>query len=328
MAELGEARNDWLHPAARALDQALADCGGALLAKDVAVSACCFPEPLGTRDPGPWLEQPVWGHRDDQPFYPASVMKAFLLAAIAAFAKAGHFTISAEDERAAAAMIRLSSNEATAYLMGRISGAFDGPPLEPEALQAWCRQRTVVQDWYRAMGRTEFAGLQLLHATYQDSPYGRAFQARMPGTANRVSARAAAALMHDIARGALAERDWMMALLNRSFQRAPDYADAEGDQVRGFLTQGLPAEVRVWSKAGHTSKTRHDLLYGECPDGRSFVLSVMSDGGWTSSGEVFLPAFARHFYRHAFGADATAPVPDAARPTDTITQREVQHDVP
>lgn len=299
---------DRLHPAARALEAALLSCEGALSASDVAVSACLYPATPHHADPRLWPLEARWGHNDTRLIYPASVMKLFVLSAMAGLRDEGRFEISPEDARAAEAMIRLSSNEATAYLMGRLSGAFDGPELDADALAVWLGKRAVVQDWFLARNHAAFAGLQLLHATYHDSPYGCAFQARSHGNGNRITARAGAALMHDIIRGAMAGRDWMLDLLDRDFQRVPGYCDVEGDQVRGFLTEGLPSDVKVWSKAGHTSQTRHDLLYGACPDGRAFVLSVMTEGAWSSANQTFLPSFARHFHQFAFGPDASGSI--------------------
>jgi hypothetical protein len=288
------------HPARTALQVALTDSLGGLTADQVAVAACVFATSPRQADPGPWLAQKWWGHREGVAIYPASVMKLFVLAGLAAFRADGRMAPDAEDDRAAAAMIRISSNEATAYLMGRLSGAEDGSSLDETALDQWCQQRAKLQDWYLDQNRREYAGLSLLHATYQDSPYGRAFQARRAGNANRLSGLAAAALLHDIVRGAAPGSAWMLDLLQRDFQRQPGYFDPEGDQVTGFLAQGLPAQVQTWSKAGHTSTTRHDILFGENPDGSAFLLSVMTEGAWTARNGSFLPAFAREFHSRAF----------------------------
>ncbi len=287
------------HPAGKALQLALQGTGGDLGLQQVAVAACLFPVSLRHRDPGPWAPHIWWGHREKALIYPASVMKLFVLAGLAAFRAQGRLTDHPEDDRAAAAMIRISSNDATAYLMGRLTGAEDGACLGETALDHWCQQRGAVQDLFLKQGRAEFDGLQLLHATYQDSPYGRAFQARRDGNTNRLSALASAVLLYDIARGAVAGGGWMMDLLQRDFQRHAEYCDQEGDQVRGFLAEGLPADTRVWSKAGHTSTTRHDLVYAENADGTAFILSVMTEGEWTSRQGTFLPGLARAFHTHA-----------------------------
>ena len=287
------------HPAGKALQLGLQGTKAALSLEQVAVVACLFPRSLRQNDPGPWASQIWWGHREKALIYPASVMKLFVLAGLAAFRAEGRLASNKEDDRAAAAMIRISSNEATAYLMGRLSGAEDGTCLDETSLDEWCKRRGALQDMFLGQGRREFAGLQLLHATYQESPYGRAFQARRDGNTNKLSALASAVLLYDIARGAVVGADWMMGLLQRDFQRLPGYCDHEGDQVRGFLAEGLPASTRVWSKAGHTSTTRHDLAYAENADGTAYILSVMTEGEWTSRHGTFLPDLARAFHAHA-----------------------------
>ncbi|PSJ56425.1 serine hydrolase [Pseudaminobacter soli (ex Li et al. 2025)] len=296
----GTAPASKIHPAASALAEALEATRGALNEAQVSVAACLYGAPLRNTDPGTFIQQAWWGHRATSPVYPASVVKLFFLNALAAFREEGLIDHEQEDDRAAAEMIRTSSNEATVYLVGRLTGADDGPPLHGQALEDWCVARQRVQDWYLTQNREEFAGINVLHGTYQDSPYGRAYQARRNGNGNLLTALSAAALMHDIARGARPGSAWMMDLLSRDFQRGVPEVDPEGDQVRDFLVEGLPGDVRTWSKAGHTSWTRHDLVYGERPDGRAFTLCVMSEGKWPANDKTFLPDFARRFYRHAF----------------------------
>ena len=284
------------HPAKLALEAALAACNGAITSNEVAVSACIYPSSLCRTDAGSLQASTLWGHRERISIYPASVMKLFLLSVLADQRESGMIDVHSEDTRAAEAMIRESSNEATVYLMGRITGAEDGSCVAPDKLVQWCRMRASVQNWFLAKG-DEYREVSLLHATYQDSPYGRAQQARTPDNTNKLTASASARLMHDIARGALPGSNWMMQLLERGFQRQPDYENAEGDQVRGFLAEGLPLDVRVWSKAGHTSRVRHDLLYGELPHGLAFTLSIMTEGEWSSRNGKFLPEFARAFHQ-------------------------------
>lgn len=288
------------HPASRALSDALLSTNGALDESRVSLAACLFDAPLRLVDPGVFLNSSWFGHQAMKPLYPASVVKLFFLNALAAFREEGRLAEDAEDDRAAEQMMAISSNEATVYLVGRLTGADDGAPLQGKALEEWRAARHRVQQWYESQNRPEFAGINVLHGTYEDSPYGRAKQIRNGKNGNLLTALSAAALMHDIARGARARSDWMMGLMNREFQRHPNDGAPEGDQVLGFLVEGLPRDVMTWSKAGHTSWTRHDLVYGETPDGKSFVLCVMCDGEWSANDKSFLPNFARHFYRYAF----------------------------
>lgn len=288
------------HPAARALSEALKSTNGALDDSQVRVAACLYDKTLRLADAGEFLSSPWFGHQATKPIYPASVIKLFFLDALAAFRAQGLLPQHAEDDRAAEQMMAISSNEATVYLVGRLTGADDGAPLEGKELEQWCAARHCIQQWYEAQNRIEFAGINVLHGTYEDSPYGRAKQIRNSENSNMLTALSAAALMHDIARGARARSDWMMGLMNREFQRHTNNDDPEGDQVRGFLVEGFPRDVMTWSKAGHTSWTRHDLVYGETPEGKSFILCVMCDGEWPANNKSFLPEFAQRFYQYAF----------------------------
>jgi beta-lactamase class A len=272
---------------------------GEIRADQVAISACLYRESPLRRDPGPFAAQTVWAHRGDAQIYPASVCKMFYLAALAAFEAAGRITLDAEDHRATKAMIGTSSNEATTYLLGRLTGAFDGPMMTPEALADWVGARRGVQDWLDSLQIPALDGIHLIHSTYEDSPYGRAKQARLVSPGNTLSAHACAAMLHEMLRGALPGRDWMAGQMSRDWQRDA-MPDPEGDQVGGFLTGGIPAGFRVWSKAGHTSWTRHDVVSIEAADGRAATIAVMTEGKAAADSTKTLPAFARAFIGEAF----------------------------
>ncbi len=288
------------HPAQYALSKAIEMTNGALDLNHVHVAACLYDNSLRSSDPGTFLSQDWYGHQAATPLYPASVVKTFFLHALAQFREDGLLEENAEDDRAAHQMMAISSNEATVYLVGRLTGADDGAPLSGEELEQWCRKRHRVQEWYDSQNQLQYRDINVLHGTYHDSPYGRAKQIRTNENGNKLTALASAALMHDIARGALARSDWMLNLMDREFQRGQQNLDPDGDQVTGFLADGLPNDVKLWSKAGHTSWTRHDLVYGERPDGKSFILSVMCDGEWSAQDRNFLPNFGKYFYQQAF----------------------------
>ncbi|NKC51806.1 serine hydrolase [Ochrobactrum cytisi] len=214
------------------------------------VAACIYNATLRSCDHGPFLQSPWYGHQADKPIYPASVIKLFFLDALAAFRENGMIAEDEEDDRAAAQMMAISSNEATVYLVGRLTGADDGACLQGTALEDWCAARHRVQQWYDSQNRMEFASINVLHGTYEDSPYGRAKQIRNGQNGNLLTPLSGAALLHDIARDARPRSKWMMGLMNREFQRHPNDAEPEGDQVRGFLVGGLPPEVMTGRKVG------------------------------------------------------------------------------
>jgi hypothetical protein len=59
----------------------------------------------------------------------------------------------------------------------------------------------------------------------------------------------------------------------------------------------LPGNARIWSKAGWTSKTRHDAAIIELTGGRRFVLVVFSEGRKLAENSGLLPAMAREAAR-------------------------------
>lgn len=70
----------------------------------------------------------------------------------------------------------------------------------------------------------------------------------------------------------------MMDLMKRDPFAATKNPD---DQARGFtgkaLIDGKMTDAKLWSKAGWTSKARHDAAYIETADGLRFVLVVFTE---------------------------------------------------
>jgi hypothetical protein len=63
----------------------------------------------------------------------------------------------------------------------------------------------------------------------------------------------------------------MMELLKRDYTGVSKDEDDQGHGFTGIALKNMPG-VRMWSKAGWTSTTRHDAVYLELPDGSKFVL--------------------------------------------------------
>jgi hypothetical protein len=63
----------------------------------------------------------------------------------------------------------------------------------------------------------------------------------------------------------------MMELLKRDYAGTSKDLDDQGHGFTGIALQGVVG-VKLWSKAGWTSTTRHDAAYLELPDGSKFVL--------------------------------------------------------
>src|SRR5258705_10176760 len=63
----------------------------------------------------------------------------------------------------------------------------------------------------------------------------------------------------------------MMELLKHDYAGKSNGDDDQGHGFTGIAFQGREG-VKLWSKAGWTSTTRHDAAYVEMPDGNKFVL--------------------------------------------------------
>src|SRR5437870_9043095 len=89
------------------------------------------------------------GHRGAVDFYPASVAKLPLLVAAHAWQEQGRLAPDAELDRALAAMIRESSNDATGYVIDCLTRTNSGPELPPAALARWMARRRAINRYFR-----------------------------------------------------------------------------------------------------------------------------------------------------------------------------------
>ncbi|MDQ6940603.1 MAG: class A beta-lactamase-related serine hydrolase, partial [Verrucomicrobiota bacterium] len=86
-------------------------------------------------------------YHGDAPFYPASVIKLFVMAEV--FHQGKH---SPEIERALREMIHVSDNDATAYLIDVLSNTTAGPELEGKALEEFIDRRRVINRYFDSLG--------------------------------------------------------------------------------------------------------------------------------------------------------------------------------
>ena len=84
----------------------------------------------------------------------------------------------------------------------------------------------------------------------------------------------------------------LRSALARSLDQGERDADPE-NQVDGFLGEGLPANSRLWSKAGWMSQARHDAAWWSEPEGATQLLVVFSVGAERANDNELLPGIAR-----------------------------------
>jgi beta-lactamase class A len=241
-----------------------------------------------------WERSPRgFSYRGVERIYPASVVKLFYLVAVHEWIQQDMIQATAELDRAVRDMIVDSSNDATSLVMDMLSGTTSGPELPPGPFETWKYQRNIVNRYLQSLNWEEFATINANHKTWCDGAYGRerAFLGEAMENRNMLTTEATARLVHSIVGGVAvsSERSQaMMALMKRSLNPAELAADPE-NQVTGFLGAGLPQEASVWSKAGLTSKVRHDAAYIELSNCVPYQLVVFTEGKEHSTNEAILP---------------------------------------
>lgn len=241
-----------------------------------------------------WQQRPQGAsYRGVELVYPASIVKLFYLVAAHEWMEREMVPTTPELERALRDMIVDSSNDATGLVVDVLTGTTSGPELPPGPFETWQSQRNIVNRYFQSLQWPELATINVNQKTWCDGPYGRErlFLGETYENRNMLTTEATARLLHSIVGGVAvtgARSQMMMALMQRSLDPRALAADPE-NQVTGFLGAGLPLAANLWSKAGLTSKVRHDAIYVELPNCSSCQLVVFTEGEANSKNEAVLP---------------------------------------
>ena len=211
--------------------------------------------------------------RGNERIYPASVVKLFYLAASQSWLEEKKIEETPELTRALRDMIVDSSNEATQYVLDVLTHTTGGYELPQKEMEEWQYQRNAVNRYFTSLG---YSNINVNQKTFCEDAYGRERVSRGPNGENRnkLTTDATARLLMEIVTGKTAiprRTSLMMELLKRDYTGKSNSDDDQGHGFTGIALQGREG-VKLWSKAGWTSTTRHDAAYVEMPDGNKFVL--------------------------------------------------------
>ena len=229
---------------------------------------------IDLRDP----QHPVTASfRGNERVYPASVVKLFYLVAAHRWLEDKKIEQTPELTRALRDMIVDSSNEATQYVVDVLTHTTSGYELPAKEMEEWQYQRNAVNRYFGSLGYTN---INVNQKTFCEDAYGRERVSRGPNGENRnkLTTDATARLMMEIVTGKAANparTAMMMDLLKRDYTGQSNDNDDQGHGFTGIALQGREG-ARLWSKAGWTSTTRHDVAYVELPDGQKFVLATFT----------------------------------------------------
>jgi len=230
--------------------------------------------------------------RGNERVYPASVVKLFYLVAAHRWLEDKKIEQTPELTRAIKDMIVDSSNEATQYVLDVVTHTTGGYELPPKEMEQWQYQRNAVNRYFSSLGYTN---INVNQKTFCEDAYGRERVSRGPNGENRnkLTTDATARLLMEIVTGKAAtpaRTAAMMELLKREYTGQSNDADDQGHGFTGIALQGREG-FRLWSKAGWTSTTRHDVAYVEMPDGGKFVLATFTSNH--SNDREIIPTVAR-----------------------------------
>ena len=223
-------------------------------------------------------------YHGDAPFYPASVVKLFFMTEIFHEQR----ETMPDVYRALGEMIHVSDNDATAFIVDVMSDTCSGPELEGRALRRFIENRSVANKWFVSMGYD----ISAMAKPWSFGPFGRDVQLLGPNreNRNRATTNAMASLLLWIVRGRAVSPQASQAMMDL-LARPLDPMRKDENQVKEFLGESLPAGSKLWSKAGWTSEVRHDAAYVELPNGKRYILVVMTRGA--ADDKTIVPAIGK-----------------------------------
>ena len=212
-------------------------------------------------------------YHGDVSFYPASLVKLFFM--VETYHEFDGKKLTPEIERALREMIRVSDNDAAAFLLDVLTDTASGSELEGKALEEFIERRRKLNRYFASLGYDISAMIK----PWSFGPFGRDMQIMGENKINRNRASAnsfASLLLWIVRRHAISAQgsDAMMSLLERPL----DPPRPEENQVKEFFGESLPPGSKLWSKEGDTSEVRHDAGYVELPNGRKLIIVILTRG--------------------------------------------------
>jgi beta-lactamase class A len=204
----------------------------------------------------------------------------FYMAALERQLQDGKIVSSPELERGLSDMIVVSSNEATQYILDVLTGTSSGAELPQKEFEKWQYKRNRINRFYSSLG---YQNINVNQKTFCEDAYGIEQQTRRYKGENRnmLTTNATARLLLEIVTGRIADASHTQRMMDL-MKRDPFAQSSDPDsQARGFsgklLLERKMIGAKLWSKAGWTSKARHDAAYIETPNGQKFIIVIFTE---------------------------------------------------
>jgi beta-lactamase class A len=231
---------------------------------------------IDIRDPSQWQTAAYEGERQ---LYTASVVKMFYMAALHRQLEDGKITLTKELERGLRDMIVDSSNDATGYILDVLTDTSSGGELPQKEFDLWQYKRNRVNRYFSSMGYTN---ININQKTFCEDAYGIEQQSRNYKGQNRnmLTTNATARLLAEIATRRFineARSNAMLGIMSRDWEATKDPNSQAVNFIGKALVDNKMAGAKLWSKAGWTSRSRHDAAYIETPDGLKLVIAIFTE---------------------------------------------------
>ncbi|MBO8207102.1 serine hydrolase [Prochlorococcus marinus XMU1406] len=231
--------------------------------------------------------------------YPASIVKLVYSLAAYYWVKKGSLFLSDELNDAVSKMLSFSSNNATSFLIDLLTGTTSGPCIEGELWENWKYQRNIINDWLHDLKWEELRGINCCQKTWDDGPFGREkeFYGHDNKNRNAMNSDSAARVLEEIMIHINYKKNDLnlRSFLKRNLNKVVLTNDSL-NQIDGFLGEGLPENINLWSKAGLMSEVRHDSAWWTNSQSLHTLLVVFCNGEKYAKDTSFLPLIAKEVY--------------------------------
>ncbi|MBD1803882.1 serine hydrolase [Microcoleus sp. FACHB-SPT15] len=228
------------------------------------------------------------GYQQEQPRFPASVVKMFWMVALYAPLQKGIFPNEEVFTADLQKMIKKSDNEAASRILDEITNTESASELEGENYQIWLSKRKQLNNFFQEAGYEDInVSQKAFPIPYLKlyEPKGREQQMRGNPThpiRNKITTFQAARLLYEIVTMQAISQEYsekMMSLLTLDAATRTQNRELQDPErfnpVRGFFSQSLPDNIYFAAKAGWTSRSRQEAAYIATPDGESAYILVI-----------------------------------------------------
>ena len=245
------------------------------------------------------------GYSDQEPRFPASVVKLFWMVYLYGQYEAGVIRQGTIPYKELQKMIQDSNNESASFIVDTITGTKSGENLTGYELQEWIQKRFALNLFFEQAGYSKINISQKVFPTSyikNDKPTGRELQMRQDEfnpIRDYITTYNVARLLFEIERDrSISQKSskQMKILLKRSLH-PQTWKNKEFNAIEGFLGESLPRDAYFASKMGWNFNTRNDAAIIGSPDAKyKYILVIFGDDPSFYKDKKLFPELSRMIY--------------------------------